>query len=202
MPPALDLSGKRFGRLVAVERMKRPGKPDWFWLCRCSCGRTSVRRGSALQGGVAISCGCARADSLTTHGLTRRGQASPEYAAWTALQRRCDRPTHKQYSDYGGRGIRVCERWRTFAHFFADMGSRPSPDHSLDRIDNDGDYEPGNCRWATSAQQMRNQRYNRWVVVRGTRMVLADAAAMLGVNPSTVKRRARRRDSEIVLCPR
>ena len=200
MGAALELAGQRFGRLLALERVKRPGKPDWFWICECVCGRRVTRRGSALRRGDAVSCGCARAITNTTHGLTRVGNIVPEYKAWRAMLRRCHNQHHRQYADYGGRGIRVCERWHEFHNFVADMGPRPSAKHSIDRIDNDRGYEPGNCRWATSAQQMRNQRYNRWLIVRGQRMILADAATLLGVCPATVLRRARRGSAEVELC--
>lgn len=97
----------------------------------------------------------------TTHGHTKKGVRSPEYIAWHNMRERCSRPTHRQYGDYGGRGIAVCERWLGrggFANFLADMGPRPSPEHSLDRIDNDGPYAPWNCRWATVIEQKRNSR--------------------------------------------
>ena len=98
---------------------------------------------------------------MTTHGLSR----TPEYRSWAEMKQRCFNPNHKQYSDYGGRGITVCDRWLNFKNFLADMGSRPSPKHSLDRINNDGDYCPDNCRWATKAEQVNNRRSNRFITI-------------------------------------
>jgi hypothetical protein len=92
------------------------------------------------------------------HGFARRGAHSPEFKVWRAMKRRCDDPKFNVYPNYGGRGISICERWRDFNNFLADMGEKPTPDHSIDRIDNDGDYEPGNCRWATRSAQNLNQR--------------------------------------------
>jgi hypothetical protein len=107
---------------------------------------------------------------------------SPEYNAWMHMVARCCDPRHKQYAEYGGRGITVCERWRdSFVNFLRDMGERPSPEHSLDRIDNDGPYDWANCRWATTVQQRNNNRYCRYVIYRERRMSIADAARMAGI---------------------
>ncbi len=115
------------------------------------------------------SCGCYQqhrsSQSSKTHGATAGGQSMPEYRVWKNIRTRCNSPTCKQYSDYGGRGIKLCERWNDFATFLADMGPRPPGKHQIDRIDNDGDYEPGNCRWVTSSENCRNKSNNRLVAL-------------------------------------
>lgn len=147
--------GTRYGDLVVAVRQEGARS---FVQCRCDCGASSAPRGYSLTGGHTTSCGCrkrvATAARNQTHGLSK----IPEYGVWAAMLRRCTNPNAKDYPNYGGRGITVCERWLDFAAFHADMGDRPTPDHSIDRIENDGGYESGNCRWATRSEQMRNRR--------------------------------------------
>lgn len=161
---ARDLTGDKFGRLHVIRWVGVRGKGHHFWLCHCDCGNTIEVATSNLRGGQ-VSCGCAKRDVLiarnTTHGLRK---THPLYTTWQTMHKRCRNPNNHKYPDYGGRGIRVCERWTGpdgFVHFASDMGDRPSLSHSVDRIDNDGDYEPTNCRWATVAQQNRNRRPRR-----------------------------------------
>lgn len=119
------------------------------------------------------------------HGHTRTGWQSPTYQVWAGMVKRCSNPRLQAFKYYGGRGIRVCDRWLTFTNFLTDMGERP-PDKTLDRIDNDGNYEPGNCRWATRAQQRRNSRYTRMITFRGETLCIADWADRIGVPRSTL----------------
>jgi hypothetical protein len=127
------------------------------------------------------------------HGHATKGAHSSEYDTWIAARQRCSNPNDPRYPQYGGRGIRVCDEWSDFSVFYRDMGPRPSSRHSLDRRDNDGNYEPGNCRWATTAEQNRNHRRNIWVEHEGALMILADAVRAAGFTRGAVERRVRER---------
>ncbi len=163
----LDLSGEQVGRLVVTTRWRRckNKRREIQWLCHCSCGRKTWVFTVNLRRLHTLSCGCFLADLTakrsTTHGHTRGRTKSPEYRSWRAMIQRCTNPTNNRYSNYGGRGITVCPRWRdSFEHFLSDMGLRPNG-QTLDRLNSDGNYEPGNCRWATASEQNRNRRPRR-----------------------------------------
>lgn len=140
--------GTRFGKLVVLGYMEDP-RPGAYWLCQCDCGSEVTRAGGSLRAGLTISCGCAQ--------KPRGWYRSPAWHSWWGMKNRCLNPNDTHYEYYGGRGITVCDRWLEFTNFLADMGERPAG-LTLDRVDTDGDYEPGNCRWATWSEQRMNQR--------------------------------------------
>lgn len=157
----LDLIGKRFGKLVVKEKGPYVSGTT-RWLCVCDCGTEKFVGSQNLRNGSTKSCGCFRKqhlrESRTIHGYTK----TRTYRSWSQMKNRCGNPNYINYSSYGGRGIKVCERWENFENFLEDMGERPLG-KSLDRIDVDGDYEPNNCRWATLEEQAQNKRKTRLV---------------------------------------
>lgn len=168
------LDGARFGRLMVLRRAGSNKRFNALWLCRCDCGEQAVVTSHRLISGKTLSCGCLQKERTTTHGLSR----TRTYRIWIKMRDRCENPRSDNYPDYGGRGITVCERWREFPNFLADMGHAPDG-QSLDRIDNDRGYEPTNCRWATKTVQLNNTRRNRLVTIDGHEMPLTAAIALL-----------------------
>lgn len=152
----IDLTGKRFGRLIVIERSDKPGSGHQpKWKCKCDCGNEKTIFGASLRNNDSRSCGCRNGENLKTHGLSNR----PEYKIWKSMIARCENPKCSRFSDYGGRGIKVCKRWReNFQNFIDDVGFRPSEKHSIERVDVNGNYEPLNCKWATDIEQARNKR--------------------------------------------
>lgn len=192
MTAKVDLVGKRYGSLVVLSRL-----PNRYWLLQCDCGRPHKALHTNITSGRTSSCGCLRSDLIrkakTKHGHTSyRGPHSLTYSTWAGMIARVTNPSHTVAKHYHARGITVCERWRDFANFLADMGERPTKTHSIDRIDNERGYEPGNCRWATRGEQARNTRRTIHLEHNGRTMCVKDWANLLGISPTTLRIRLRR----------
>lgn len=180
-----QLLGQRFGRLLVVERVDNDRFGKARWRCRCDCGRETTTRANTLRKGETQSCGCLHAETVKTARLTHGAARSPLYRVWSTMKSRCETPTDQRYPWYGARGIAVCTRWRErFTAFAHDMGVRP-PGMKLERRDNDGDYTPENCYWATSTQQMRNTRRTWRLVHNGVARTLGEWAEVTGL-PETL----------------
>lgn len=194
----IDLSGKRFGKLVAVERFRKDGCRRTYWTCNCDCGNTTNVEGGNLRSGKSkscVKCQCFK------HGLRK----SSEYGTWDAMKQRCLNMKSKAYKNYGDRGIHVCERMMDFQGFLSTIGMKPSPDLTIDRIDNDGSYSCGECeqcvkmgwvmnvRWATRLQQANNQRHvERIIDVNGTKKTISEWEKISTVTKATIRKRIKR----------
>lgn len=192
MAKLVNRLGKKYGRLVVVERAPNPyGGTGAAWLCRCKCGNETVALGEDLAKGKFRSCGCYSRDRIAavgrahrTHGLTD----SRVYRIWTSMLTRCRNPNTGKWKYYGGRGIKVCKRWLKFENFIADMGMPPAG-MSLDRINVDADYKPSNCKWSDSREQTRNRRNTVRLTHNGETLSVAEWARRLGIKPSTMHTR-------------
>lgn len=198
-----DIVGARVNHLIVVSRGAKVGR-NWTYLCRCDCGQEIVVRRFALTGAGRKqgSCGCVRNEAAIeaatarirqyhnlagrrVHGLSK----APAYARWGAMIQRCKNKNDAKFHRYGGRGIRVCDRWLNFLNFYSDMGDPPTPNHSLDRIDVNGKYEPGNCRWATQKTQQNNRANTRMVTHLGRTQCLTAWAEETGISAKVLRQR-------------
>lgn len=172
--------GDRFGRLTVVSRFENDRFGRAQWLCVCDCGKEHVAAFFRMKSGHTKSCGCIKRGNVT-HGMSD----SKTYNSWLGMKQRCNYQGHAGYSRYGGRGISVCSRWDSFENFLADMGERPDG-MSIDRIDPNGNYEPGNCKWATIYEQQRNRRSNINVTIGGVTKCIKDWCDDMGRNVDRV----------------
>lgn len=200
-PRFIDLTGQRFARWLVLAYA---GGRDW--LCQCDCGNQRNVQANNLKQRKSLSCGCHRAEVMAVikrvHGASNGGgirQPHDAYNVWIDMRRRCLDPRAQGYKHYGGRGIKICDRWLSgegglsaFECFLTDLGARPSRKHTLEREDVNGDYEPSNCRWATHSEQARNKRNNRIVTFGGARMIMQDAIKASGIPEWTVYERIER----------
>jgi hypothetical protein len=183
-----DLTGQKFGRLTALEYSSERGR----WLCRCECGKQKWILPPSLKKGMTRSCGCLKSELARKAHLKHGKRFSKVYNAWLEMKQRCLNPNVKFYEHYGGRGITICERWMDFNNFYADMGDPPvigAERISLDRIENNGNYEPGNCQWATQKMQSDNQRRTRFHEYQGESHTLCDWAKIKGMSYGQLRQR-------------
>lgn len=184
--------GQRFGLLTVFSFVPpKRGERGHRFICLCDCGKQSLRTRRHLVHDRIKSCGCLKNGSVPVHGHCRHGKRSKTWMVWRAMRQRCYRHRDTKFPYYGGRGIKVCERWESFSNFLEDMGEA-APGLTLDRINNDGNYEPSNCRWATRSQQARNTSITLILTYRGVTKSAADWADEVGLKAKTLDGRIRR----------
>jgi len=189
---AKDISGGAFGRLTAIGPIERTSGRKIKWLCICKCGTECAVDGAYLRSAHSKSCGCLKTEGIirrtTTHGI----HGHSIYGTWKNMRDRCNNQNSPSWDNYGGRGIKVCAAWDDFAVFLSDMGVKPSPQHSIDRINNSLGYFPENCRWATREQQNSNSRNNRMITLQGRTLTLAQWSRRTGINRATIASRIKK----------
>jgi len=194
MPPLLNIIGKKFHRLIVLERIPRVG--DSRWKCKCDCGNTTSALGYNLKNGAVKSCGCLQREEAsksmrkrkTTHGMAR----SRQYKIWNGIKNRCLNIKSKEYKRYGMRGIKICDRWLKFENFWKDMENGYKTNLSIERINNNGNYCKENCKWATMKEQQNNRRSNTPITFNGLTLNLHQWAKKTGIKPNTIMERLKR----------
>jgi len=203
----LNLTGKKFGRLKVVKfsrsRKLSAGISYRYWNCLCDCGAELEVSTGNLNHAHTQSCGCLQRDRALEANRIHLGIKTAEFACWVHIRQRCENERSKDYRNYGARGIKVCVRWNSFLNFLSDMGKKPSHHLTIERIDNDGDYSPSNCRWATRKEQNRNSRSNRLLSFGGNKMTTSQWAEFMGVPRSILHKRAYRgwSDEKVLTTP-
>ena len=187
MGKAIDIAGQKFGRLTVVSRINKDKRGNVVWLCRCNCGEEKVVVGYSLKRGKTKSCGCLNKEQCTTHGLTTNAL----YAVWVSMKQRCYNENEIGFKNYGGRGITMCDEWRNDFQKFYDWAIANGYEKglSIDRIDNNRNYSPENCRWATRTEQNRNQRTNKQIEFNGEVKNLSEWCEHFSLNYQTVHAR-------------
>lgn len=189
----IDLTDQVFGRLKVIRHIKKTEWKDTRWECKCDCGNMAIVRAASLKAGLTKSCGCLHREITGNINRSHGMSGSPEYRAWTKIIRRCTKPNTKEFKDYGNRGITVCKSWENnFTTFFKHVGKRPSKKHSIDRINNNGNYETGNVRWALPKVQANNSRRNHKITLNNWTLNLGQWATFVGISKFTISGRIRR----------
>lgn len=189
----INLIGRTFGRLIVIERAENSRFRKARWRCKCSCGNIVIVCSDNLRRGLTKSCGCFRKDVCTKNNTTHGMYGTSEYKSWFHIITRCQNPNDKYFKDYGGRGISICQEWRdSFLAFYNHVGKRPSLKHSIDRINNDGNYKPGNVRWSLLVEQANNKRSNVLITINNTTMNVTQWAHEIGINCHTIFSRLQR----------
>lgn len=188
-----DLTGGIFGRFTVLRRVYPDTKShNSRWLCKCKCGIEREVVGSKLLSGWSRSCGCLRKDMITKHGHNRKRKRSITYNSWHSMMQRCTNPNNPNFKKrYGAHGIKVCKRWLKFKNFLDDMGERPTLRHSLHRIANDGNYDPGNCTWGTESEQANNKSSTVFITFKGKKLSLMQWSKMTGISYEALQHRRR-----------
>lgn len=191
----VDVVGRKFNSLTVISD---EGSKNWisYIKCKCDCGNIITANKSSVTTGSRKSCGCKprpRVSAETIKNMTKHGMCGTStYHIWATMIQRCTNPNHKKYPRYGGRGVKVCDKWMKFKGFYEDMGERPSG-LSIDRRDNDGHYEPSNCRWATNEEQFSNTSCNRFIEFNGLRLTISEWGRKTGIKESTIRARLKSR---------
>ena len=185
--------GDKYNKLTAVRFDHMDGHRNAYWIFQCDCGNKKIARVSHIKSGNIKSCGCLRKEKAGKLNKTHGMRYTREYNSWQGMKDRCHNENSPHYKGYGSRGITVCDRWRnSFENFFADMGKKPTSGHSIDRINNEGNYEPHNCRWATWREQENNKRNNHWLNYKGKTQTVAQWAREIGLSRMTLYKRLKR----------
>lgn len=193
-----DLTGKPFGKLTVIKRVRRTNRRTAKWWCQCSCGNITKVEGSSLRRKLTRSCGCLRSETTTQCKLIHGKANSPEYKIWSRMKTRCYDSNDKGFKHYGARGITICDKWlNNFMAFYNDVGPRPSPKHSIDRINNNSGYSPTNVKWSTKREQNNNTTRNHFITIDGITHTISQWARRMGVKPYIIINRIRRGWDEI-----